>query len=71
MIAYDALLGAGDNWTELCQRAMCHGGEIAFFDVRPAPPSHPEAPAQDVRILTPQDVGPSLGVVLPLVAVPD
>ncbi|XP_042786605.1 protein ADP-ribosylarginine hydrolase-like protein 1 isoform X2 [Panthera leo] len=27
MIAYDALLGAGDNWTELCQRAMCHGGE--------------------------------------------
>uniref|UniRef100_A0A8C9KBS9 Protein ADP-ribosylarginine hydrolase-like protein 1 n=1 Tax=Panthera tigris altaica TaxID=74533 RepID=A0A8C9KBS9_PANTA len=27
MIAYDVLLGAGDNWTELCQRAMCHGGE--------------------------------------------
>nr|XP_036880854.1 protein ADP-ribosylarginine hydrolase-like protein 1 isoform X1 [Manis javanica] len=27
MIAYDALLGAGDNWTELCHRAMFHGGE--------------------------------------------
>ncbi|XP_049712207.1 inactive ADP-ribosyltransferase ARH2 [Elephas maximus indicus] len=27
MIAYDALLGAGDNWTELCNRAMFHGGE--------------------------------------------
>ncbi|XP_008683171.1 protein ADP-ribosylarginine hydrolase-like protein 1 isoform X3 [Ursus maritimus] len=32
MIAYDALLGAGDSWTELCHRAMCHGGEIAFFN---------------------------------------
>ncbi|KAK2494773.1 hypothetical protein MC885_008878 [Smutsia gigantea] len=29
MIAYDALLGAGDNWTELCHRAMFHGGESA------------------------------------------
>ncbi|XP_007940572.2 protein ADP-ribosylarginine hydrolase-like protein 1 [Orycteropus afer afer] len=29
MIAYDALLGAGDNWTELCNRAMFHGGETA------------------------------------------
>ncbi|XP_051037996.1 inactive ADP-ribosyltransferase ARH2 [Phodopus roborovskii] len=27
MIAYDALLAAGSNWTELCQRAMFHGGE--------------------------------------------
>ncbi|KAG8521151.1 [Protein ADP-ribosylarginine] hydrolase-like protein 1 [Galemys pyrenaicus] len=27
MIAYDALLGAGGSWTELCQRAMFHGGE--------------------------------------------
>ncbi|XP_055985792.1 inactive ADP-ribosyltransferase ARH2 [Sorex fumeus] len=27
MIAYDALLGAGDSWTELCERAMFHGGE--------------------------------------------
>ncbi|KAM9584881.1 inactive ADP-ribosyltransferase ARH2 isoform 2-T2 [Trichechus inunguis] len=27
MIAYDALLGAGGNWTELCNRAMFHGGE--------------------------------------------
>ncbi|XP_045444768.1 protein ADP-ribosylarginine hydrolase-like protein 1 isoform X4 [Pipistrellus kuhlii] len=25
MIAYDALLGAGNNWTELCHRAMFHG----------------------------------------------
>ncbi|XP_003800030.1 protein ADP-ribosylarginine hydrolase-like protein 1 [Otolemur garnettii] len=29
MIAYDALLGAGDSWTELCHRAMFHGGESA------------------------------------------
>lgn len=28
MIAYDALLGARNNWTELCYRAMFHGGEI-------------------------------------------
>ncbi|XP_023973234.1 inactive ADP-ribosyltransferase ARH2 isoform X2 [Physeter macrocephalus] len=27
MIAYDALLGAKGSWTELCQRAMFHGGE--------------------------------------------
>ncbi|XP_032960813.1 inactive ADP-ribosyltransferase ARH2 isoform X1 [Rhinolophus ferrumequinum] len=27
MIAYDALLGAGNNWVELCHRAMFHGGE--------------------------------------------
>ncbi|KAM4864517.1 inactive ADP-ribosyltransferase ARH2 isoform X2 [Urocitellus parryii] len=27
MIAYDALLAAGGSWTELCQRAMLHGGE--------------------------------------------
>ncbi|XP_047576439.1 inactive ADP-ribosyltransferase ARH2 isoform X2 [Lutra lutra] len=27
MIAYDALLGAGNSWTELCHRAMYHGGE--------------------------------------------
>ncbi|XP_056463389.1 uncharacterized protein LOC130403199 [Gadus chalcogrammus] len=27
MIAYDALLAAGSNWTELCRRAMFHGGE--------------------------------------------
>uniref|UniRef100_A0A674JU63 ADP-ribosylarginine hydrolase n=1 Tax=Terrapene triunguis TaxID=2587831 RepID=A0A674JU63_9SAUR len=27
MIAYDALLGAGDCWDELCSRAMFHGGE--------------------------------------------
>ncbi|XP_063315631.1 inactive ADP-ribosyltransferase ARH2 isoform X2 [Pelobates fuscus] len=27
MIAYDALLGAGDDWKELCNRAMFHGGE--------------------------------------------
>ncbi|KAK7805739.1 hypothetical protein U0070_010960 [Myodes glareolus] len=28
MIAYDALLGSGNNWTELCQRAMFHGGVV-------------------------------------------
>lgn len=27
MIAYDALLAAGSDWTELCQRAMFHGGK--------------------------------------------
>ncbi|GAB1292999.1 Inactive ADP-ribosyltransferase ARH2 [Apodemus speciosus] len=27
MIAYDALLAAGSDWTELCHRAMFHGGE--------------------------------------------
>lgn len=32
MIAYDALLGAGNNWMELCHRAMFHGGETSFFN---------------------------------------
>jgi len=27
MIAYDALLGAGDNWDELLLRGMLHGGD--------------------------------------------
>ncbi|KAI1899681.1 hypothetical protein AGOR_G00064280 [Albula goreensis] len=27
MIAYDALLASGSDWTELCKRAMFHGGE--------------------------------------------
>ncbi|XP_029460514.1 protein ADP-ribosylarginine hydrolase-like protein 1 isoform X3 [Rhinatrema bivittatum] len=27
MIAYDALLGAGGDWKELCNRAMFHGGQ--------------------------------------------
>lgn len=27
MIAYDALLAAGSDWAEVCQRAMFHGGE--------------------------------------------
>ena len=27
MIAYDALLGCGDSWEELCSRAMFHGGD--------------------------------------------
>ncbi|XP_053554737.1 ADP-ribosylhydrolase ARH1 isoform X2 [Bombina bombina] len=27
MIAYDAILGAGDNWTELANRAFFHGGD--------------------------------------------
>uniref|UniRef100_A0A8B9Q6A0 ADP-ribosylhydrolase like 1 n=1 Tax=Apteryx owenii TaxID=8824 RepID=A0A8B9Q6A0_APTOW len=29
MIAYDALLGCGGDWTELCNRSMFHGGESA------------------------------------------
>ncbi|XP_025051899.1 protein ADP-ribosylarginine hydrolase-like protein 1 isoform X3 [Alligator sinensis] len=29
MIAYDAILGCGGDWTELCNRAMFHGGESA------------------------------------------
>ncbi|XP_060089696.1 inactive ADP-ribosyltransferase ARH2 [Heteronotia binoei] len=29
MIAYDALLGCGGDWAELCNRAMFHGGESA------------------------------------------
>lgn len=32
MIAYDALLGAGSSWEELCWRAMFHGGERSFSD---------------------------------------
>ncbi|XP_064820012.1 inactive ADP-ribosyltransferase ARH2-like, partial [Oncorhynchus masou masou] len=27
MIAYDALLASGSDWTQLCRRAMFHGGE--------------------------------------------
>ncbi|XP_075035115.1 ADP-ribosylhydrolase ARH1-like [Mixophyes fleayi] len=27
MIAYDALLGAGSSWEELCRRSMFHGGD--------------------------------------------
>lgn len=27
LIAYDGLLGCGGNWTELCLRAMLHGGD--------------------------------------------
>nr|XP_028559894.1 protein ADP-ribosylarginine hydrolase-like isoform X2 [Podarcis muralis] len=27
MIAYDALLGAGEKWEELCSRSMFHGGD--------------------------------------------
>ena len=27
MIAYDALLGCGDSWEELCMRGMFHGGD--------------------------------------------
>ncbi|XP_066169853.1 inactive ADP-ribosyltransferase ARH2 isoform X2 [Sylvia atricapilla] len=29
MIAYDALMGCGGDWTELCNRSMFHGGESA------------------------------------------
>lgn len=32
MIAYDALLGAGSDWAELCKRAMFHGGEDLLQD---------------------------------------
>lgn len=31
MIAYDAILGCGGDWTELCNRAMFHGGECSFI----------------------------------------
>ena len=27
MIAYDAILGAGESWSELCKRGMFHGGD--------------------------------------------
>ena len=27
IIAYDAILGAGDSWEELCLRGMLHGGD--------------------------------------------
>lgn len=27
IIAYDALLGAGESWEELCLRGMLHGGD--------------------------------------------
>uniref|UniRef100_A0A0B7B7M5 ADP-ribosylhydrolase ARH1 n=1 Tax=Arion vulgaris TaxID=1028688 RepID=A0A0B7B7M5_9EUPU len=27
MIAYDAFLGAGNSWEELCYRSMFHGGD--------------------------------------------
>ncbi|KAK2118671.1 hypothetical protein P7K49_000057 [Saguinus oedipus] len=30
MIAYDALLAAGNSWTELCHRAMFHGESLAW-----------------------------------------
>lgn len=52
MIAYDALLGAGNNWTELCHRAMFHGGEIPFFNGLELPRGqHPiPIPVHSVRI---------------------
>ena len=31
MIAYDALLAAGSDWTELCKRAMFHGGNETYI----------------------------------------
>ncbi|KAF7252534.1 DCN1-like protein 2 [Varanus komodoensis] len=31
MIAYDALLGCGSDWTELCNRAMFHGENRLFY----------------------------------------
>lgn len=56
MIAYDALLGAGGNWEELCLRAMLHGGDSdstgtiagawfgAAFGLKGVPMSHIEHP---------------------------
>lgn len=37
MIAYDALLGCGGDWTELCNRSMFHGGEGLLYFPPPAP----------------------------------
>lgn len=37
MIAYDALLGCGGDWTELCNRSMFHGGEGPLYFPPPAP----------------------------------
>lgn len=34
MVAYDALLAAGTDWSELCKRAMFHGGESCSKDAR-------------------------------------
>lgn len=31
MIAYDALLAAGSDWSELCKRAMFHGGHHLYY----------------------------------------
>lgn len=69
MIAYDALLGAGSNWTELCHRAMFHGGEISFFNglerprsQHPIPiPVHPVRMSEVSGVREPQTMGPSLG----------
>lgn len=50
MIAYDALLGAKGSWTELCRRAMFHGGEgppagllLGGTPTSPAPGASPSA----------------------------
>lgn len=34
MIAYDALLAAGNDWPELCKRAMFHGGGVDFTQLQ-------------------------------------
>ncbi|XP_051898059.1 ADP-ribosylarginine hydrolase [Pristis pectinata] len=31
MIAYDAILGSGKSWEELCNRAVFHGGDSGFY----------------------------------------
>lgn len=67
MIAYDALLGARNNWTELCHRAMFHGGDISFFNGSGRPggqhpllmPKHPVRMSEALGIRDPQNVGPS------------
>lgn len=68
MIAYDALLGARNNWTELCHRAMFHGGDISFFNGSGLPggqhlllmPKHPVRMPKALGIGDLQNVGPSV-----------
>lgn len=68
MIAYDALLGARNNWTELCRRAMFHGGEIFFFNGLGLPegqhpfivPKHSVRMSKASGMKDSKDVGPSL-----------
>lgn len=53
MIAYDALLGAGASWDQLCARAAFHGGE--WRSRRPhascTAPAHSPEPAAASRVV--------------------